>query len=109
MGKMKVAIVVDTCVAGGVSKALNDFIKCLYRELDITLFVRDINTITSFSLPEGVTYKSWSEKKKDCVNSFLAMLNIRNFQRKRVYDARKYTCIDEEFDCVIGYQKPATA
>lgn len=101
---MKVAIVVDTCVAGGVSKALNDFIKCLHKELEITLFVRDIDTAKSFYLPEGVECRGWSAKKKDIKNSFMSLINHRNFQKKRVFDARQYKNIDGEYDCVIGYQ-----
>ena len=38
MDKFKLAIIVDTCMAGGVSKALNDFIKCLSQtDLEIML------------------------------------------------------------------------
>ena len=105
MNKMKVAIVVDTCTAGGVSKALSDFIKCLYdKDLEITLLVRDIHTVKSFYLPKGVAYKAWPNKKKNIKNSLLALLNKRNFQVKRVYDARQYINSEDDYDCVIGYQ-----
>lgn len=105
MNKLKVAIVVDTCIAGGVSKALGDFIKCLYdKDLEITLLVRDVDTVKSFYLPDSVVFRGWSTKKKDVKNSLLALLSKRNFQRKRVYEARQYTNVEGEFDCVIGYQ-----
>lgn len=104
MNRFKVAIVVDTCTAGGVSKALNDFIKCLHNDLDITLFVRDIHTVESFYLPEGVAYRRWPDKKNKITNSLMSLINTRNFQRRRVYDARQYMKVEEKFDCVIGYQ-----
>lgn len=110
MSKIKVAIVIDTCIAGGVSKALNDFIKCLYdKDLDITLSVRDIGTIESFYLPKGVNYKGWPSKKTmnfvDAIKSkWFKIIYKRNFQKHLIYEARQYNNEDDEYDCVIGYQ-----
>lgn len=108
MDKFKLAIIVDTCMAGGVSKALNDFIKCLSQtDLEITLFVKKFDTVKNFYLPDGVKCCPWPDKKrlpKVLKNKFLELLNKRNYQRSIVYNAEQYNSIEDEFDCVIGYQ-----
>ena len=115
--KTKLAIVVDTCHAGGVSKALNDFIKCIDIEtIEITLFVKNFSTVTDFDLPDDITCQEWPDKysfgegiKTEGFFSFcnyktLDLRNRRNFGKRRVYRARQYKKVEENFDCVIGYQ-----
>ena len=107
--KYKLAIIVDTCLAGGVSKALVDFIKCIDRpDFDITLFVRDFDSTKCFPVSEDVLTKCWPNKQatsnKDRLNKLHILINKRDFARRTVYEARLYKDIDEEFDCVIGYQ-----
>ena len=107
--KLRLAIIVDTCLAGGVSKALADFIKYLDRpDFIITLFVRDFDSTKQFPLPKGVLTKPWPSKQvvsnKDKLNKLHVLINKRDFARRTVYEARFYNHIEGEFDCVIGYQ-----
>lgn len=107
--KFKLAIIVDTCLAGGVSKALLDFIRCIDKPtIEVTLFVRDIDSTKHFLLPEDVLTKSWPSKQvdsnKERLNKLHVLINKRDFARRTVYEARFYNHIEGEFDCVIGYQ-----
>ena len=104
--KIKIAIVIDSYVRGGVALALKTFLQFLAQQsCEITLFVKDFEPTQMLPVPEGVVCCPWeAEQSSDIHHRLCALLNWRNFGRKSVYQARCRKMFPGEYDCVIGYQ-----
>lgn len=103
--KIRLAVVMDSYVRGGVALALQVFLQFLAKEnYAITLFVRDYDPSKMLTVPEGVRCLPWAEETISPRNRLHALLNRRNFGRKTVYQARCRQMFPGEYDCAIGYQ-----
>lgn len=117
--KQKLAIVVDHCKDyGGISKALENMLPCIADFFDtITVFVPQLCD-HPISLPANASFSVWDrsssavsayrEQKMIGVakwfsNKLAALLNWRNYQRKKIYLARCITKPGGQFDTVIAY------
>lgn len=117
--KKKLAIVMSGCYPGGVTMALSDFLKYIdYDIFDVSLVLRDIDTVKGLSIPETVNIQSWGNQiklrdmiKRFCFRGFIKCLYLYlmifvsryNHGRKTVYQARLYQNLSQDFDIAVAY------
>ena len=115
----KLAIVLGSCVKGGVTQALTDFIMNVSEcGFSITLLLNQPDTVKNISLPAEVSVKAWSKKrniideiKKRHIKQAVSLIcyrtrtiwHWRNYPRKTTYEARFYGALSEPYDYVIAY------
>jgi len=105
--QIRIAVVVDSYVRGGVAMALQTFLQLLAEknEYSITLFIREYakpgqlnvpDVVVCCPFPEGNTFSLW--------NRGMILANWRNYGRKQIYKARCRKMFPGEYDCAIAYQ-----